>query len=327
MLREDLQNDGFGSSAESAGTHHRGTTENLPAEGVPGTRLPAFQHQHSLANWSPSRRPPRHPVKRVPRRHLMADHLNGTRDPADWVLIGIEAANDLGTVRTGMTYNKEYGTSAGFFEKPRRLQFFEGPNEPAVADHLEMCPRYLDFQFQPLRLTFQRADGRIVHKYPDVGIEYEDHSVRFGEIKSNDAWFQAEGIRRPLDRIDQAMASAGLDPLLKIKGAAFRVDEVLKVHGIAMEARLTRFDPEIDGRAARVAISAAGGKARYSDVVAALGGSRAHAADKLYAMLLRRLVDFDLSIEPTSDTVVTVPRPASAFALRELLARFQRQVA
>ncbi|WP_294293734.1 hypothetical protein [uncultured Sphingomonas sp.] len=290
-------------------------------------RLPAFTQAHPLASWSPSRRPPRHPVMRVPRRHVGADHLNGGKDPAAWVLIGIEAADDLGIVRTGMTYDKEYGTSAGFFEKPQRLQFFEGPNEPAVADHLEMSPRYLDFQFQPLRLTFRRADGRVIHKYPDVGIEYDDHSVRFGEIKSDDSWFQAEGIRRPLERIDMAMSASGMDTLLRIKGTAFRRDEVLKAHGLAMEARLTSFDPSVDGLAARAAIMAEGGRARYADVVAALGGHRAHAVDKLYAMLMRRVVDFDLSWEPTDDTVVTAPRPATAFALRELLARFQRQAA
>lgn len=290
-------------------------------------RLPVFQQSNPLANWSPSRRPPRHPVMRVPYRHLHADHLNGDKDPAGWDLIAIEAADDLGIVRTGMTYDKDYGTSAGFFEKPRRLQFFEGPNEPAVADHLEMSPRYLDFQFQPLRLTFRRADGRVIHKYPDVGIEYDDHSVRFGEIKSDDAWFLAEGIRRPLNRIDMALAASGMDTLLRIKGTAFRSDAVLKAHGIAMEARLTSFDPATEGRAARAAIMAAGGRARYSDVVAALGGHHAHAVDKLYAMLLRRVVDFDLSTEPTDNTVVKAPRPANAFALRELLARFQRKVA
>ena len=230
--------------------------------------------------------------------------------------LDVVSADDLGMVRTGMTYDKDYGTSAGFFEKPQRLQFFEGPNEPAVADHLEMSPRYLDFQFQPLRLTFRRADGRVIHKYPDVGIEYDDHSVRFGEIKSDDAWFQAAGIRRPLERIDMAMSASGMDTLLRIKGTVFRRDEVQKAHGIAMEARLTTFDPSTDG-----------GRARYADVVAALGGHRAHAVDKLYAMLMRRVVDFDLSSEPTADTLVTAPRPASAFALRELLARFQRKVA
>lgn len=217
-------------------------SSSVGAASVPTSRLPAFTHAHPLARWSPSRRPPRHPVMRVPHRHAVADHLNGAKDPAGWILIGIEAADDLGIVRTGMTYDKDYGTSAGFFEKPKRLQFFEGPNEPAVADHLEMSPRYLDFQFQPLRLTFRRADGRVIHKYPDVGIEYDDHSVRFGEIKSDDAWFQADGIRRPLERIDMAMSASGMDTLLRIKGTVFRRDEVQRAHGIAMEARLS--DPK-----------------------------------------------------------------------------------
>ncbi|HZG09091.1 MAG TPA: hypothetical protein VEZ70_08945 [Allosphingosinicella sp.] len=283
--------------------------------------------RQALANWNPTRRPPRHPVMRVPYRLLQPKHLDGARDPASWALIGIEAADDLGVVRTGMTYDKEYGTSAGFFEKPRRLQFFEGPNEPAVADHLEMSPRFLDFQFQPLQLTFRRGDGLVIHKYPDVGIEYDDHRVRFGEIKSDEAWFRAEGIRRPLDRIDEAMDSSGLGPLLRVKGSVFRDEQVLKAHRIAMEARLTAFDRANEGRVAREAITAAGGRARYRDVVAALGGRDAHAADKLYAMLMRRVVDFDLSSEPTDDTIVTAPRQATAFALRELLARFQRRAA
>ncbi len=324
MLRDEQRNGDVETEQSMAAA---GGSPAAGAPSVPTSRLPVFTHAHPLAGWSPSRRPPRHRVMRVPHRHVVADHLNGVKDPARWVLIGIEAADDLGMVRTGMTYDKDYGTSAGFFEKPQRLQFFEGPNEPAVADHLEMSPRYLDFQFQPLRLTFRRADGRVIHKYPDVGIEYDDHSVRFGEIKSDDAWFQAAGIRRPLERIDMAMSASGMDTLLRIKGTVFRRDEVQKAHGIAMEARLTTFDPSTDGGRARAAVMAAGGRARYADVVAALGGHRAHAVDKLYAMLMRRVVDFDLSSEPTADTLVTAPRPASAFALRELLARFQRKVA
>src|SRR5690606_19054155 len=216
---------------------------------------------------------------------------------------------------------------AGFFEKPRRLQFLEGPNEPAVADFLEMKPRYLDFQFQPLDLTFRRADGKLIHKYPDVAIEFDDHVVRFGEVKSDDAWFDAPGVRRPLDRIDAALEAKGLQPLLRIKGAFFRTDAMLEAHTRAMDARLTTFDRESDGRAVRAAVMACGGGAPYGTVVAALGGRRCLAQDKLYAMLMRRIVAFDLSEPPSDSTLVTLPRPATPYALRDLLAQFRRKAA
>lgn len=324
MLRFDPNGRHLGAAARDEEPDHAGTS-STPAS-PSAVSFDALRETYSLSQWSPSRRPARHPVKRVPRRHVRGDHLNGSKDPTAWTLLGIEAADHLGIVRTGMTYNREYGTSAGFFEKPGRVQFLEGPNEPAVADHLEMCPRYLDFQFQPLRLTFRRADDRIIHKYPDVGIEYDDHTVRFGEIKSDDAWFAAEGVRRPLDGIDRAMATEGLGPLLRIRGTAFRSDAVLKAQGIAMEARLTKFDRDADALIVRAVVAAAGGQARHGDLVAAMGGPPVLAVDKLYAMLLRRIVHFDISTEPTGDTPVTAPRPARAFALRELLARFRRKV-
>lgn len=203
----------------------------------------------------------------------------------------------------------------------------EGPNEPAVADHLEMNPRYLDFLFQPLVMIFRRADGRIIRKYPDVGVELDDNVVRFGEIKSNGEWFQAAGVRRPLDRMSQALASLDLGPLLKIKGEPFRTDPALEAHAAAMDARLTRFDPQADPAAARATVRAGGGSAPYAAVVAALGGARASAADKLYAMMLRRIVAFDLSAPPSATTPVTLPRPARAYALRKVLDRFRREAA
>jgi hypothetical protein len=281
----------------------------------------------NLSNWSPSRRPTRHPVRSVPHRHLLKHHLDGPKDPASWTLLSITSAANLGGVRTGMTYDKEYGTSAGFFEKPQRLQFLEGPNEPAVACYLEMKPRYLDFQFQALDMKFRRADGKIIHKYPDVGIEYDDNSVRFGEIKSDDSWFEAPGICRPLARIDQALSFQGLKSLLKIKGAVFRTDPVRDALAVAMDARLTSFDRVVDVLVVRNAVIAYGGCASYSAVVAALGGARAVAVDKLYAMLLRRIVDFDLGTLPNSETKVTLPVLAKPYALRALLQQLQQKLA
>ena len=217
----------------------------------------------------------------VPKRHQSPDILNGSTDPVSWKLVTITAADDLGCVRTGMTYNKEYGTSAGFFEKPRRMQYFEGPNEPAVADYLEMNPRIIDFQFQPLDLTFLRADGRLIHKYPDVAIEYDDHTVRFGEIKSDDNWFKAPGVRRPLERISAALEEQELSPLLKIKGVNFRSDGTLEAHARAMDARLTIFDHNVDAHAVRAVVIAYGGTAPYAAVVSALAGNKAAAIDKI----------------------------------------------
>jgi hypothetical protein len=243
------------------------------------------------------------------------------------MLVSITAADHLGHVRSGMTYDKEYGTSCTFYEKPRRLQFMEGPNEPAVADHLEMSPRYLDFQFQPLDLTFRRADGRLIHKYPDVLIEFEDNSVRVAEIKSNQAWFDAPGVRRPLDRMDLALASIGIEQLLRIEGVPFRRDQAREAHNAAMDARLTKFDLDADVAAVRTAVAAAGWCAPYGTLFTALGGSRSNAEDKLYAMLMRRIVSFELHTVPANDTPVTLPRPARAFALRDLLNRFRRKVA
>lgn len=237
----------------------------------------------------------------------------------------IEVADDLGAVRNGMTYNREYGTSATFYEKPRRNQFLEGPNEPAVADYMEMSPRHLDFQFQWAALVFRRADGRTIRRFPDVIIEYDDNDVAFGEIKTSLAWFEAPGVKRPLDAIDRAMVSSGLKPLLRIRGEAFRSEAALEAHAAAMDGRLTAYDPEGDVRRVRETVRAGGGRVGHGALVDALGGAKADAADKLHAMLLRRVVAFELSAPPTRDTPVTLPRPARAHALRELLERLRRR--
>ncbi|MDR6144901.1 hypothetical protein QE363_000694 [Sphingomonas sp. SORGH_AS870] len=307
-----------GTAASSIASEFAGHTDMT--EGLGSTIAP-------LANWNPTRRPPRHPVRRVPYALLHPTKFDHLKDPEQWELIGVETAAGLGHVRNGMNYAQAYTTCATLYEKARRIQFLEGPNEPAVADHLEMCPRYIDFQFQPVVLIFRRADGKIIRKYPDVAYELADHRVVFGEIKSNDAWFVAEGVRRPLERVSTALQELGLGPIHKIKGEPFRRDDTVEAHSIAMEARLTTFDRDADATAVRKVIMASGGHARYVDVVAALGGSRSVAVDKLYAMLLRRIVDFDLRSTPKSETVVTAPRAVSPYALREILARFEKKAA
>lgn len=284
-------------------------------------------YRRDSRGWNPTRRPPRHIGREVPYRLRHPVHLDGANDPADWKLIGIRVADTLGHVRSGMTYNKEYGTSCSLYEKPGRLQFMEGPNEPAVADHLEMMPRCLDFQLQGIDMVFRRADGRIIHKYPDALIEFDDNSVRPAEIKSSREWFDAPGVSRPLAAVEAGLSSRGFLPLLRIRGEVFREEETLEAHRRAFAARLTTFDREADVAAVRATVLAAGGNTSYGSLVATLGGDRQDAEGKLYAMLMRRVVAFDLWVQPTHDTPVTLPRRAKAFALRELLASFRREAA
>lgn len=54
----------------------------LPLGAIDDVRLPGMRSPVPLPRWSPSRRPPRHPVRAVPYRHRAADHLNGAKDPA-----------------------------------------------------------------------------------------------------------------------------------------------------------------------------------------------------------------------------------------------------
>lgn len=326
MLRDQADSPQEQSDAAASVAAHDGAPDR-GADLEALERVPIHSRIDRLASWSPSRRPARVQVRKVPFRHTSPDHLDGPKDPAAWSLVSITAADDLGHVRSGMTYSKDYGTSACLYEKAGRVQFLEGPNEPAVADFLEMSPRFLKFQFQPLDMAFRRADGLLIHKYPDIAIEYDDNTVGFGEIKSNRSWFNAPGIRRPLERMDAALASVGLDPLLRIQGEPFRRDPVVEAHQLAMDARLTAFDAEGEAATARDVVRKAGGRASFGSVAAALGGAAANAEDKLYAMLLRRVVSFELFSRPTADTPVTLPRPARAFALHETLRRFQRKAA
>ena len=45
-----------------------------------------------------------------------------------------------------------------------------------------MNPRYLDLQFEPFDMIFRRADGKLIHNYPGVDIELDDHTVGFSKI-------------------------------------------------------------------------------------------------------------------------------------------------
>lgn len=175
-----------------------------------------------LLDWNPSRRPPRHIVRAVPPSLLDPHRLDGAKDPAEWTLVSVSAAETLGHVRVGMTYDKDYTTSCTFYEKPGRLQFMEGPNEPAVGDHLELSPRVLDFQFQPLDMVFRRRDGKIIHKYPDVLIETDRNVVLPGEIKSDQFWFDAPGVARPLAAVEKGLRQIGMEPMLRSCSASSR---------------------------------------------------------------------------------------------------------
>ncbi|WP_174275550.1 hypothetical protein [uncultured Sphingomonas sp.] len=311
---------------ESGDEQFAGTNVTIDATMVPHLADGLDKDRRPPIGWNPTRRPPRHPVKPVPKRLLEDPSIDRSIDPARWTLVSIRAADDLGHVRTSMNYSQSFGTSAGFFAKTHRTQFLDGPNEPAVADRLEMSTTCLNFQMQPIDMTFRRDDGRLIHKYPDICIEFEDNSVRFGEIKSDETWFDAPAIKRPLDRIDLALGSIGIPRLLRIKGMPYRQEDALAAHAIAMNARLTPVNPA-EAAAVRAMITASGGCARYADAVAVIGAVRADAVDKLYAMLMRRVVSFSLTREPHGATPVTAPRPAEAFALRALLSKFVEKVA
>ena len=99
----------------------------LATDAIQARGVSALPMQSPLARWSPSRRLQRHLVQTVPQSLTLADHLDGSKDPAVCTLVRIKSADDLGHVRSGTAYNKDYGTRAGFFEKPRRKQFLEGP--------------------------------------------------------------------------------------------------------------------------------------------------------------------------------------------------------
>ncbi len=285
-----------GATSPEADSQARSRAAVLPDDVIPES-VP-HDGRRGLRGWNPTRRPPRHTPREVPYRLRHPMHLDGASDPADWTLIDIRVANGLGHVRSGMTYNKEYGTSCSLYEKPGRLQFMEGPNEPAVADHLELSPRYLDFQLQGIDMVFRRADGRIIHKYPDALIEFDDNTVRPAEIKTSREWFDAPGVSRPLAAVEAGLSSKGFLPLLRIRGEVFRREETLEAHRRAFAARLTNFDREADVAAVRATVLAAGGSASHGSLVAALGGDRQDAEGKLYAMLMRRFVAFDLWAQP-----------------------------
>ena len=281
-------------------------------------------HQIALApaqSWSPTRRPPRREQMRLPAPLFVDPEPGSDEDPLTWKLDSIVAEPSLGATAINMTYDLAHGTSAILSERARRMQYTEGGYEPAVADNLELDPRRLDFQFQPIEVVFTTPSGRERRLRPDVAVEFDDNVVRFGEIKASAAWFSAPVIRNRLARLERALVSEGLGPLMRIRGDQFTDDSVLSAHARIFGARLTPFDPSRDVNLVRAVIEANGGAAAMGLVADRLGLGFERALDRLAAMMLRRHVTFDLTALPTLATMVRLPRPARAFALRTLLAR------
>jgi hypothetical protein len=288
-----------------------------------------------LMRAAPGRIP--HPWECLPRRPARAPAWEPRRDRRDagrpplprhmlegWHSPSLAAAADLGQMRINFNYRNYFTTAAGYGEKPRRAQYFEGPYELALFRLLEMNTAVVDYQFQPLQMRWTTSDGRAVGYTTDAIYATEDGAIGVEEVKATDAYFERADTRHLLDLFERQIAKAGAT---FVRRTSRRIAEPTFWRTVkdAFDDRRTAYD---DGDAARAvdAVTREGGAAPLGAVLDAVGGQARGAHAKLNAMMVRRVVAIDLARPPMGDTPVTIPAPpADPDALRVFLRRFAVQ--
>jgi hypothetical protein len=227
-------------------------------------------------------------------------------------------------MRINFNYRNYFTTAAGYGEKPRRAQYFEGPYELAMFRLLEMSTAVIDYQFQPLQIRWSTSDGRSVSYTTDAIYATEDGEILVEEVKATEAYFDRSDTRDLLELFEEQIARAGAR---FVRRTSRRIAEPTFWRTVkdAFDDRRTTYCEADSGRAVE-AIMREGGRAPLGAVLDAVGGSGREALAKLHAMMVRRVVAIDLASPSMGDTPVLVPpAPADPDALRAFLRRFAVQ--
>lgn len=268
--------------------------------------------------WRPARTPawePRRDRRDAGLPPLPRHALEGWHSPT------LVAAADLGQMRINFNYRNYFTTAAGYGEKPRRAQYFEGPYELALFRLLEMSTAVIDYQFQPLQMRWSTSDGRSVEYTTDVIYATEGGEILVEEVKATQAYFDRSDTRDLLALFEERIEKAGAR---FFRRSSRRIAEPTFWRTVkdAFDDRRTAYS-DADVKRAQTAVMREGGIAPLGVVLDAVGGPGREARAKLNAMMLRREVGVDLSVPPMGDTKVTLPAaPANPDALRAFLQRF-----
>lgn len=233
--------------------------------------------------------------------------------------VTFEAAPDLGEARINFSYNNHFSTSTDFCEKAGRQQYCEGPHEASWRRWATVNPSCTDFQFQPLKVTFEDDAGNRSVCYWDIGFELADGSIAFGEIKADETFFLEGETRLFADAAADAL-SAHQIAFLRLHGTDF--DEITsETIKRVFDQRRTSFDPASEASGIIAAIAASGGAIKMAEALKIIGGWQPEAEAKLCAMMVKKHIALGLEYPLTGDTIITLPpKPRDAGALRRFLA-------
>ena len=272
-----------------------------------------------------------HPRECLPRRPARTPAWEPRRDRRDaghpplprhalegWHSPRLASAADLGQMRINFNYRNYFTTAAGYGEKPRRAQYFEGPYETALWRVLEMTPTIVDYQFQPIQMLWDTSDGRTVHYTTDAIYATDAGEVVVEEVKATQAYFDRSDTRDLMELFETRILTTGAR---FVRRTSRRIAEPTYWRTVkdAFDDRRTAYG-EADVDRAHEAIVRVGGTAPLGAVIEAVGGPAREAHAKLNAMMVARTVAIDLSAPPMGDTEVTIPAPpADPDALRTFL--------
>lgn len=271
----------------------------------------------------PAYRPTRRPKWEPRRDRRDAGHKRHPRFNAhDWGNPVLQAAADLGQVRIAFTYRSTSGSFAAYSEKSRRQMFMEGPHELADFKFWEVSPSVLDFQLQPLMISWPNKVGRPRY-FIDAGYERDDGRLFFPEIKASGAFFDEVEARELHCAAEAALAPLGVT--FERNSGAERWNQREWRQAFVNEIYASRRVLFTQAEADRVEdyVLANGGIAPLGRVLETLNLHHGDARAKLYAMMTRRLADVSLDRPESMDSAVTIPgRSRQPSALRAFLQQF-----
>lgn len=234
-------------------------------------------------------------------------------------LIELQVATDLGPVRINFRYNNTFSTSADFCEKSHRQQFCEEAHEIAWHRWAVVNPYCTDVQFQPIKAIFEDAAGNQICVYWDIGLEFYDGSIVFGEIKADESFFLDTKAALIANVSAQALNAYGI-AFVRLHGSDFDTITRETIKEI-FDYRRTQFDTQRDLEPILEAIVRTGHPLSFGNAIELIGGHPSEAKAKLCAMMVKRYVALDLAHPLSQETSVSLaPEAKDPGALRRFLA-------
>lgn len=215
--------------------------------------------------WRPGRAPdwqPRRDRRDAGNRPIPRSTAEGWHSPR------LRAADDTGHVRINFNYRNIFTTAAGYGEKPRRAQYFEGPYELALFRLLEVLPSVVDYQFQPLQMLCTTSAGALVTYTTDVAYLMQDGRVFLEEVKATRAYFDDSETEDLLAMFEDQILRTGAIFHRRI-GRGLAEPVFWRTVKDAFDDRRTAFDEGDVGRV-HSCIERSGGAAAMAEVLTSL---------------------------------------------------------